>query len=55
MKNPFDDKKTSDAAGQHIKSEKQRSGKITYGPYNPSKGTRFKGITYSDGSYADLD
>lgn len=55
MQNPFDEQNTADAAGQPIKSEKQRSGKITYGPYNPSKRTRFKGITYSDGSYADID
>ena len=44
------------ASGRRTGGQTYRGGRIdTARNYNPSKRGRFRGVSYSDGSYADLD
>ena len=48
--------RSSGASGRRTGGQTYRGGRIdTARNYNPSKRGRFRGVSYSDGSYADLD
>ncbi len=48
--------RSSGASGRRTGGQTYRGGRIdTARNYNPSKRGHFRGVNYSDGSYADLD